>query len=88
MVTVGEGKGGVTWESSPATYVTVCEVDSQGKFAVWSRELKAGAMWWLGAGDGERREGALGDGLEGRMYAYDWFVLMYGGYHPNTVIIE
>ena len=30
MVTVGEGKGGMTWESSPATYITVCEVDSRG----------------------------------------------------------
>lgn len=41
-----------------------------------------------GAGDGERGGGCFRRRAGGRMYAYDWFMLMYGGYHPNTVIIE
>ena len=85
MVTVGEGKGGMTWESSPATYITICEVDSQWEFAVWSRELKAGdlerAMGREVGGCFRRRAG-------GAYVSYDWFMLMYGGYHPNIVLIE
>ena len=41
---VGEGKGGMIWENSIETCITMCEIDGQCKFDAWSRALKAGAL--------------------------------------------
>ena len=38
------------------TYITICKIDSQWKFAVWLRKLKQGLCinleGWYGEGDG------------------------------------
>ena len=43
-------------ESSMETCITICETDSQRKFAVWLRKLKQGLCvnleGWAGEGDG------------------------------------
>ena len=45
------------------TYITICKIDSQWKFAIWLRKLKQGLCinleWWDGEGDGrEFQKGA------------------------------
>ena len=45
MDTEGEGKGGINWQSSTETYITICKIDRQWEFAVWLRELKSSALW-------------------------------------------
>ena len=35
-------------ESNMEAYITVCKIDSQGKFAVWLRKLKQGLYISLG----------------------------------------
>ena len=43
-------------ESNVQTYITICKIDSQRKFAVWLRKLKQGFCisleGWDGKGDG------------------------------------
>ena len=43
-------------ESNMETYITICKIDSQRKFAVWLRKLKQGLCinleGWDGEGDG------------------------------------
>ena len=41
---VGEGKGGVIWENSIETYITICETDRQSGFDAWDRVL--GPVHW------------------------------------------
>jgi len=49
--------------SNMETYITICKIDSQQKFAVWLRKLKQGLYMNLEEWDGE------GDGRE-YMYTY------------------
>ena len=49
-------------KSNVKTYITICKIESQGKFAVWLRKLKQGLCinleGWDGEGDGrEVQEG-------------------------------
>ena len=43
-------------KSNMKTYITICEIDSQGEFAIWFRKLKHGLCinleGWDGVGDG------------------------------------
>ena len=45
-------------KSNMETYITICKIDSQQKFAVWLRKLKQGLCITLEGWDGE------GDGRE------------------------
>ena len=45
-------------QSNMKTYITICKIESQGKFAVWLRKLKQGLCINLAGWDGE------GDGRE------------------------
>ena len=62
---------------SPETYITIRKIDNWWELAVWSRELKQGALWqprgmgWDGRWEGDSRRRL-------HMYTYGWFVLMYG----------
>ena len=53
---VGEGEGGVIWENSFETYITISEIDDQFKVNAWEKALKAAAleqprgMGWGGKG--------------------------------------
>ena len=40
-------------KSNMATYITICEIDSQQEFAVWLRKLKQGLCINLKVWDGE-----------------------------------
>ena len=43
LCTQGEGgEGEMYGESNRETYITICKIDSQWKFAVWLRKLKQG----------------------------------------------
>jgi len=53
---VREREGGMIWESSIETYITICKEDNQLEFAVWHREPKPGVLWQL-RGVGWWREG-------------------------------
>ena len=55
-----EGKGGMIWEESTDTYVTICKMDSQWKSDVWCREPKASALWWPGGAGWGGRWGQFG----------------------------
>ena len=50
------GEGEMYGKSSMETYITICKIDSQQKFAVWLRKLKQGLCvsleGWDGKGDG------------------------------------
>ena len=58
--TYGRGErgkeGGMCGKSNTETYITVCKINSQKKFAVWLRKLKQGLCinleGWDGEGDG------------------------------------
>ena len=54
----GEERVGCMEESNMETYITMCKIDSQWKFAVWLRKLKQGLCINLEVCDGE------GDGRE------------------------
>ena len=45
-------------ESNMESYITICKIDSQRKFAVWLRKLKQGLCinleGWAGEGDGRK----------------------------------
>ena len=73
------GEGGTNWESSIETYTLPCEkLDTQWKYVVWHKELRSTALdnleGWVGWG-GRWEGGSRG---RGHMYAYGWFMLMYG----------
>ena len=61
-------------KSNMETYITICEINSQWKFAVWLKELKQGLCDNLEEGDGEEDE------REGRelevMWVYLWLILV------------
>ena len=50
------GEGEMYGESNVETYITLCKIHSQQKFAVWLRKLKPGLCinleGWDGEGDG------------------------------------
>ena len=52
-------------KSNMETYITICKIDSQHKFAVWLRKLKQGLCINLEGWDGQmfKREG---------IYVYVW----------------
>ena len=56
-------------ESNIETYITICKIDSQWKFAVWLRTLKQGLCinleGWVGEGRGE-------GGSKGKGYMYTY----------------
>ena len=56
-------------ESNIETYITICKIDSQWKFAVWLRKLKQGLCINLGLGWGGIWEG----GSKGRGYMYRYW---------------
>ena len=49
----GEERVGCMEESNMETYITICKIDSQWKFAVWLRKLKNGLCINLEGWDGE-----------------------------------
>ena len=49
----GEERVGCMEESNMETYITMCKIDSQWKFAVWLRKLKKGLCINLEGWDGE-----------------------------------
>ena len=59
------GEGEVYGMSNMETYITICKIVSQRKFAVWLRKLKQGLCFnlegWDGAGDGRKvqKEGGI-----------------------------
>ena len=57
------GEGEMYGKSDMETYITICKIDSQWKFAVWLRKLKQGLCINLEVCDGE------GDS-KGRRYMY------------------
>ena len=50
-------------ESNTETYITMCKIDSQWKFAVWLRKLKHGLCINIEVCNGEG-DGGQGDGRE------------------------
>ena len=80
MDMVGEGEGGMNWESNIETYITICKIDSQWEFAVCLRELKQGLCINLEEWDGEG--GSRG---RGHMYTYGWFILMFDRKQQNSI---
>lgn len=59
------------------THIPMCKTHSLWGFAVWRRaQTQCSGMGCGGAGPGGERKGSLQGG--GRMYAYGWFMVMYG----------
>ena len=83
---VGRGEGGMIWESSTETYTLPCMrqivsgslYDTADPKSVLCDNLEG--CGWEGSG---RVMGDSGD--RGHMYAYGWFMLMYGKNHPNII---
>ena len=50
---MGKGEEMVYGKSNMATYITICEIDSQQEFAVWLRKLKYRLCINLEGWDGE-----------------------------------
>ena len=65
--TYGHGErgkeGGMCGKSNTETYITVCKINSQKKFAVWLRKLKQGLCMEREMGGRFKREG---------IYVYLW----------------
>ena len=59
-------------ESNMETFLTICKIDSQRKFAVWLRKLKQGLCISLEGwdGEGEGREVQKGGGICTPMHTY------------------
>ena len=76
-----EGEGGMYKESNMETYITINKIDSQWESALWLRELKPGLCNNL---EGWDREGDSTG--RGRIYTYDWFMLMFGRNQQNSII--
>ena len=68
--TVGQGKGGMKWESSTETYIIICKIDSQWESAVWHKELNLVLcdymVGWGGMSEGGSRERET--------YVYLWLI--------------
>ena len=79
---VGEGDGGIIWENSIETCITICKIDDQCKFNAGSRAPKE---WWTTQRDGVGRDVGGGSGWRGHIYTCSQFVLIYGKNHHNTV---
>ena len=58
-------------ESNMETYITICQIDSQGEFAAWLRKLKQGLSVNLEGGDGREMGGRFK--REGT-YVYLWLI--------------
>ena len=62
--TVGEGEGGMNWETSMETYIPICKIDTKWEFAVWHRGLNP-ALWdntegeWGGRWEGVQERGDI-----------------------------
>ena len=68
--TVGEGEGGMNWDSNSEAY-TALYVKQTASASAWHRELKPGALWQSkAAGCSGRWEG--GPRRRGHMYTYGW----------------
>ena len=68
---MGGDESGKYGESNMETYITICKIDSQWKFAVWLKKHKQGPCINLEGWDGE------GDGMEvqkGGIYVYLWLI--------------
>ena len=48
------GEGEMYGKSNMETYITICKIDGQWKFAVWFRKLTQGLLINLQGSDGER----------------------------------
>ena len=66
-----EGEGGIYGESNMETYITICKIDGQWRFAVGLRELKLGLCDNLEGWDGE---GGGRDVQKGAIYVYLWLI--------------
>ena len=65
--TGGEGKGGINWESSTETYITICKIDSGN--LLYDSGNSNGALWQpRGVGWGGREV------QEGGTYVYLWLI--------------
>ena len=60
-------------ESNMEAYITVCKIDSQGKFAVWLRKLKQGLYISLEGWDGREMGGSF---KRRGIYVYLWLILV------------
>ena len=72
---VGEGEGGMIWENSTETYITICEIDDQSKFDAWNRALIASALGQPKGCDGKGDGVGFCDG--GHVYTCGWFMSVY-----------
>ena len=82
--TVGDGEGGMNWESSTETYTLLYVKQIASGNLLYDRELKPGVLWQpRGVGWHGRWQG----GSKGRIhvYTYGWFTLLYGRNQHNTV---
>ena len=59
-------------KSNAETYITICEIDSQGEFAVWLRKLKKGLSINLEGYDGEGDGRKIQNGWD--IYVYLWLI--------------
>ena len=65
---LGEGDGGMIWENSIETYITICKVDDQGKFNAWSRAvLFDNPEGWGGEGGGRGVQ-------DGETHVHPWVI--------------
>ena len=67
---VGEGEGGMNWETSMETYIIICKIDSQWEFGVWHRELSRVLCDNLEQWDGEKDRRGFRKGT----YVYLWLI--------------
>ena len=81
---VGEGKGGMSWENSIETYILsyVKQIASPGSM----HETGCSGLVHWDDPEGWDGEGG-GRGVQGgeHMYTHGWFMLMYGKNHYNIV---
>ena len=64
------GKGETYGKSNMETYITICKIDSQQKFAICLKELKQGLCINLEGWDAEGEGGRFKKGL----YVYLWLI--------------
>ena len=83
---MGEGEGGMIWESSIETffYITIYEIDHQSR--VVHETGRSGPVHWDDPEGGDWEGGGRGVQDGGHMYTYDWVMSMRGKKHYNTVI--
>ena len=61
-------------KSNTETYITVCKINSQKKFAVWLRKLKQGLCINLEGWDGEGDGREVQKGGDICIYVYLWLI--------------